>query len=215
MRPIICLISDRRRDGVDWEMQLLARVRAAAQAGIDLVQIREWGLDGRAMIELVGGCLTAVASTRTRVIVNDRIDVALCTEAHGIHLQGNGPNAQRIRAIAPKDFLIGRSVHSVAEARFAAAGGGLDYLTFGTVYTTISKPNRTPAGSVALEEAAASVELPMLAVGGITLERIPAVVQAGAAGVAGIGLFAERRTDNLKGTVVAIQRLFDTHETVP
>jgi thiamine monophosphate synthase len=84
-------------------------------------------------------------------------------------------------------------VHSVAEAGDAAAQGGLDYLVFGTTFSTSSKPGRAAAGTVALEAAASAVPLPILAIGGITLDRIPDVARSGVAGICAIGLFDDDR----------------------
>ena len=169
-------------------------------------------MDGGALLRLVGACLTAVAGTRTRVIVSDRLDVAIAASAHGVHLPGDGPDARRVRAMAPLGFLVGRSVHSVAEARGAAEGGGLDYLVLGTVFETRSKPGRAPCGPGVLAEAVSVAGLPVLAIGGITLDRVPVVAAAGAAGVAAISLFEESGADNLRQTAAAIRRMFDTPE---
>jgi thiamine-phosphate diphosphorylase len=95
----------------------------------------------------------------------------------------------RARALTPPAFLIGRSVHSVAEARAAADEGGLDYLIFGTVFATASKPAQDPAGTAGLAAVANATRLPVLAVGGITPDRIRDVMRAGACGAAAIGMF--------------------------
>ena len=189
MRSVLCLITDRGRFGAGWERASVERVRAAARDGVDLVQVRERDLDGGPLASFVRACVDAVRGTRTRVLVNDRLDVALVAGAHGVHLRGDSMPAPRARRIAPPGFLIGRSVHSVEEAERAAAGGGLDYVMFGTVFPTASKPGREPAGLDALAAVAAATPLPVLAVGGITADRIGRVVGAGAAGAAGISMF--------------------------
>jgi thiamine-phosphate pyrophosphorylase len=165
------------------------RVAAAARDGVHLVQIRERDLDGGPLTRLVSACLTAVRGTRTRILVNDRLDVALAAGAHGVHLRAHSFGAARARALAPEPFLIGRSVHSVAEAQEAAAAGGADYLIFGSVFESASKPGRTPAGLAELAAVAAATRLPALAVGGITAERLAAVMTAGACGAAAITMF--------------------------
>ncbi len=78
--------------------------------------------------------MTAVKGTRTRILVNDRLDVALAAGAHGVHLRGDSMPASRARSLAPIGFLIGRSVHSVDEAVRRHADGGVDYLLFGAVF---------------------------------------------------------------------------------
>ncbi len=191
---------------------LPARVGAAARAGVDLVQVREPNLDGGALARLVTACVSAVPDTGARVVVNDRLDVALATGAHGVHLPADGAPSARVRAAVPPGFLVGRSVHSAIEAKQAADGGAVDYLILGTVFTSVSKPGWRPCGTTALAAAAAGVSVPVLAIGGITLERVPEVVAAGAGGVAGISLFATGTPTNLERTVAAIRRMFDTPE---
>ena len=188
MRPVLCLITDRGRLGADWEHATVERVRAAARAGVDLVQVRERELDGGPLARLVRACVDAVRGTRTRVLVNDRLDVALAAGAHGVHLRADSMPGSRVRRVVPPGFLVGRSVHSVEEAA-AAADGSLDYLIFGTVFETASKPGREAAGLSALAAVSRATPLPVLAVGGITAARIEPVVAAGAAGVAGISMF--------------------------
>jgi thiamine-phosphate pyrophosphorylase len=95
--------------------------------------------------------------------------------------------------MAPAGFLIGRSVHSLGEmeeAVDAAGGGGCDYLTFGTVFRSAGKPDRhTVEGLAALAEVCARSPLPVIAIGGMTAERVDAVEKAGAAGFAAVGMF--------------------------
>lgn len=164
-------------------------MRAAARAGVHLVQVRERDLDGGPLLRLVVACVDAVRGTRTRVVVNDRLDVALAARAHGVHLRADSFAAPRVRVQAPSPFLVGRSIHSVAEAVEASATGGLDYLVFGTVFETSSKPGITPAGISGLAAVAGATRLPVLAVGGVTARHLPGVMTAGAAGIAAIGMF--------------------------
>ena len=182
-------MTDRRRLGASWEAALVERVRAAARAGVHLVQVRERDLDGGPLARLVSSCVDAVRGTRARILVNDRLDVALAAGAHGVHLRGDSFDARRGRAWAPPPFLIGRSVHSLAEAVAAAHEGAADYLIFGTVYETSSKPGGPIAGVAELASVTAATPLPVLAIGGITPARIDEVMAAGASGVAGISMF--------------------------
>ena len=184
------MITDRRRYGPAWEDLLVTRIAAAARAGVHLLQVRERDLDAADLLRLVRRCLDAVRRTRARVLVNDRLDVALAAGAHGVHLRGDSMPAPRVRAITGAGFLIGRSIHSTADATAAAAAGGLDYLLFGTVFATASKPGRPAAGLDALREAAQATRLPVLAVGGMSRERWPEARAAGAAGFAAIAGFA-------------------------
>jgi thiamine-phosphate pyrophosphorylase len=197
----LCLVTDRARLGgraakADALAALVAQVGAAARGGVDLVQIRERDLPARDLLDLVGRCLDAAQGTGARVVVNDRLDVALASGAHGVHLRGDSLEARRVRAIAPPGFLVGRSVHEEAEAVAAASGGHVDYLILGTFHESASKPPGHPR--LGLEDCgriARAVNVPVLAIGGLTLDRLPAVLRAGAAGVAAIGLFAGEGDD--------------------
>lgn len=196
MRPVVCMVTDRLRPAPGAESEagapledLIRRVAAAADAGAHLIQIRERDLDGGPLLRLVTACLEAIRHTRTRIIVNERFDVALAARAHGVHLRAASMAGARLRAHAPGGFLAGRSVHTVEEAIAAEAGGGLDYLQFGPVFPTRSKPGAAGTGSDALAGIVAAVRLPVLAVGGITALTAGHAARAGAAGFAAIDLF--------------------------
>jgi thiamine-phosphate pyrophosphorylase len=121
-------------------------------------------------------------------VVNDRVDVALAARADGAHLRGDGPPAARVRTLCEPGWLIGRSVHSAARAVGAAAD--VDYLLFGTVFASGSKPaGHRVAGLDGLAQTVGAVQVPVIAIGGITPDRVPACRRAGAGGVAGIGVF--------------------------
>ncbi len=138
----------------------------------------------------------AVAETRatpTRVLINDRLDVALAANAAGVHLgEKSLPLETAIewrRSAGRPDFQIGVSCHSRESAR-AAGRGGADYIFFGPVFATPSKAAfGAPQGIERLREVCASVEIPVLAIGGVNLENSRACMEAGAAGVAAIRLF--------------------------
>jgi thiamine-phosphate diphosphorylase len=203
--PIICLVTD----GRGREQPLLDLIAEAAHAGVDLIQIRERLLDDRALVNLTRRAGEATRGTRSRIVVNDRVDVALAAHASGVHLRGDSFAAGRIRALAPPGFLIGRSVHDPAEAAAVEAGGGCDYLLFGTVFPSTSKRPANPiSGPGVLREVCATVGIPVLAVGGISIENVSQVAASGAAGIAAISLFA--RGDAIAATVSMLRRRFDT-----
>ena len=203
--PIICLVTD----GRGREQPLLDLIAEAAHAGVDLIQIRERLLDDRALVNLTRRAGEATRGTRSRIVVNDRVDVALAAHASGVHLRGDSFAAGRIRALAPPGFLIGRSVHDPAEAAAVEAGGGCDYLLFGTVFPSTSKRPANPiSGPGVLREVCATVGIPVLAVGGISVENVSQVGASGAAGIAAISLFA--RGDAIAATVSMLRRRFDT-----
>jgi thiamine-phosphate diphosphorylase len=202
--PIICLVTPGNRDPEGT----LARVRAAVGAGVTLVQIREPRLPDRALFDLTRSACRAAQPTSARIVVNDRLDVALAAGANGVHLRGNSIDAARARALVGSALLIGRSIHDADEALGVERGGGCDYVVFGTVFSSPSKPGGRAAGLEALREVCRRVNLPVVAIGGITLENVAAVRAAGAAGVAAISLFDDVKS--ISSAVASVRRTFDT-----
>jgi thiamine-phosphate pyrophosphorylase len=164
---------------------LAQSVQTAARAGAHLIQIREHGIDAGHLARLVRACIEAVAGTGARVVVNDRLDVALAAGAHGVHLREVSVPPRDARALAPRGFLIGRSVHTAEDAARMGLDGVLDYLIFGAVFPTPGKAD-PPTGLEALRLAVQAAPVPVLAVGGIDGSTAAAVAETGAAGVAAI-----------------------------
>ena len=182
-------VSDRRRLGLSIAALVEWAARAARQ-GVAAIQVRERDLPDGELVALVRRVVAAVAGTATRVLVNDRTDVAIASRAHGVHLRGDSVPASRVRAIAPQGFTIGRSVHSAKEIDAAIAAGGSDYLLFGTVFASAGKPSGHPvAGLGALADACRRSPLPVIAIGGIDAARLDDIARTGAAGFAGVGMF--------------------------
>jgi thiamine-phosphate pyrophosphorylase len=187
----LCYITDRQSLGAE---PLLSRIQQAVLAGVDLVQIREKDLATRELLELVKAAVDSAGGQSTGgtwVVVNDRLDVALAAAAHGVHLGTHSIPAQIVRAHVRGDFLVGVSCHSLEEA-LAAQAAGADYLLLGPVYETPSKrPFGPPIGLAKLRAVTSQVSLPVLALGGITLERVRPCLAHGAAGIAGIRIFQD------------------------
>ncbi len=219
------LVTDRRRlgapDGDAGRLVdcLLEQARAAVAAGIDLLQVREPDLDARALSALVVKLLAIARGTSTRVVVSERVDIALASGASGVHLKSTSPPAARVRTLVPPGFLIGRSVHRVQEAREEAADA--DYLVAGSVFPTVSKPDTTAwLGVDGLAAIVRAASVPVLGIGGITVDRVQEVARSGAAGVAAIGLFlgatvehrehGRRFAGPVDETVRALRHAFDT-----
>jgi thiamine-phosphate pyrophosphorylase len=168
----------------------MRQTRYAVEAGVDFVQIREPDLSASDLSRLVNACVDLAAGSQTRIVVNDRVDVALACGAAGVHLRSDSVPSDAVRQLVPPGFVVGRSVHTEQEARAAAAH--VDYVVAGTVWPTASKPTGHPIlGVDGLRQIAASVRVPVLAIGGVTLERVPEVAAAGAAGFAAIGYFMD------------------------
>ncbi|MBK9170980.1 MAG: thiamine phosphate synthase [Bryobacterales bacterium] len=168
-------------------------VASAAQAGIERIQIREKDLDAKALCALVTRILDSVRGTAARILVNDRLDVALACGAHGVHLPSRSVPPSELRRICPPDFLIGVSCHSPEDVA-AAESEGADFTVLGPIFYTESKQGMgAPLGIDTLRRAAKSASIPVLALGGITAMTIPLCLEAGAAGIAGISLFQQER----------------------
>jgi len=159
-------------------------------AGIDMIQLRERGLSTRALLALAEAAVAWAQGTPTRILVNDRLDVALAARAAGVHLPARGLPVADVRRAYP-DLLVGASCHNLDELRRAEAGGA-DFVVFGPLYETASKkPYGPPLGVEKLAEAVRAAKIPVLALGGITLENAAPCLAAGAAGLAAISLFQQ------------------------
>jgi thiamine-phosphate pyrophosphorylase len=182
----LCYITDRR---ALEPKPLLPWIQEAIRVGVDLVQIREKDLATRDLLELVKAALDAARETTTRLVVNDRLDVALAAGAAGVHLGTQSLPARVVRELVPRDFLVGGSCHSLEET-LSAESAGADYVLLGPIFATPSKlPYGPPLGLAKLREVAARVKIPLLALGGMTVERVRACLEAGATGIAGISIF--------------------------
>jgi len=172
--------------------RLLALVRAAVEARVTLVQLREKELTGRVLFELAAAAARVARGSATRVLVNDRADIARAAGCAGVHLTTSSLDAEVVRRAFGEEFLIGVSAHTFQEAR-AAYAGGADFAVFGPVFDTPSKrAYGPPVGLGALKESARSLSpFPVVALGGVGVEQVEDVLRAGAAGVAGIRLFAD------------------------
>jgi thiamine-phosphate pyrophosphorylase len=224
----ICLVTDRLRLAgagaapVAARACLAAQARYAVEAGIDLLQVRERDLEAGELASLVRALLAITRGTPTRLVVNDRVDVALACGADGVHLRGDSVPVAAARRIVPPGFLIGRSVHGVEDAVASAAA---DYLIAGTAFATASKPGQVRVlGVEGLRSIANAVDRPVLAIGGILGDRLREVAAAGAAGFAAIGMFmasqsgaeaAPCRAVELRQTVKNARSRFDRPETTP
>ncbi len=194
------------------------KIKAAAAAGVDWIQIREKDLSARNCGSLTREALRIAASSSesrtapTRILVNDRLDIALTELAGGVHLgEKSLPPAEAKRLANSRfqspDFLTGVSCHSL-EAAKSAAKDGADYLFFGPVFATPSKAALgSPQGLERLTRVCRAVSLPVLAIGGITLANASACLAAGASGIAAIRLFQD--APDLSSVVRSLQRLID------
>ncbi|MGH9535333.1 MAG: thiamine phosphate synthase [Terriglobales bacterium] len=165
---------------------LLAQIAAVGHAGIELIQLREKDLDGRALYQLAVAARERLASSPGQLLINDRLDIALAAGAAGVHLPAAGLPVAEVRRHAPAGFIITQSCHSPAEVA-AAARAGADWCVLAPIFSTPSKPGVAPLGVEAIRAAAGQGRV--LALGGISAETISRCLEAGAAGIAGIRYF--------------------------
>jgi thiamine-phosphate pyrophosphorylase len=197
-KPLLCYVTDRQSlTGVsDLAIELqLQKIEQAKNAGVDWIQLREKDLSGRELAILVEQA-NLRAGSGSAVLVNDRLDVACATGSSGVHLGEHSLPVDEARQLVSKrcareNFILGVSAHSL-EGAIQSAHAGADYVIFGPVYETPSKASfGRPQGVPRLREVCKRLTIPVLAIGGITLENAGDCFAAGAAGIAAIRLFQE------------------------
>lgn len=214
-RPITYLITSGETssstESADAEfVALLRHVELAVEARVSLVQIREKDLTARELFELASRASALARGSETRVLINDRADIARAAGCDGVHLTTRSLEANVVRRAFGEDFLIGVSAHTLREAR-AAREGGADFAVFGPVFDTPSKRvYGPPVGLEALKDAARALSpFPLVALGGVDETNAGECFAAGAEGVAAIRLFADGQ--NLARTVHLIEDLYARH----
>ena len=179
----LCLVTDRTQTR---GRELVTVVEECLAAGLPAVQVREKDLGAADLARLCRRLLASVRDREARLVVNDRVDVALAVGADGVQRTHASLPVEDIRAIVGPRLRIGVSVHSLADALEAEVKGA-DWVTYGPVYDTPSKrAYGPPQGLARLSEVAGRLRIPVVAIGGITPERVKEVRAAGARGVAAI-----------------------------
>jgi thiamine-phosphate pyrophosphorylase len=158
-----------------------AAIDAALAAGVDAIQLRDRDAAGAALFGAAAALRTTTRRHGARLLVNDRIDVALAVGADGVHLPAASFTTADARRLVGVSCLVGRSTHAAAEA-VDAARAGADYVVLGPIFAT---PSKTRYGApLGIETLATTAKIPVVAIGGITAERAALVRAAGACGVA-------------------------------
>jgi thiamine-phosphate pyrophosphorylase len=158
--------------------------RLGIAGGADTIQLREKAGSTRRMIEVAKRMAAVCRQAGVPLIVNDRIDVAIASDADGVHLGQSDFPIPLARELLGKDKLIGGSAATLEEARICMADGA-DYIGFGPVYVTGSKDDAGPvSGPAILKQVVEAIPLPIVAIGGITAENIGEVMRTGAYGIA-------------------------------
>ena len=184
--PLAYYITDRH----SGSLPILQHIQQAIDASVDLIQIREKDLATQPLLELSSRALELAKGSRSRVLINDRVDVALAGSLDGIQLGHHSVKTDTVyKHLRKKNLLIGASVHSMTEFLNASADGA-SFVTLGPIFPTPSKSAYgPPLGLKLLEQVCQCASIPVFALGGIGLENYRSCLSAGAAGVAAIRLF--------------------------
>lgn len=217
--PLLCYITDRTQlpgDELGRRTLLLEKISEATAAGIDFIQLREKDLTTRELESLASRVLEVIQESqrrtenrelRTKLLINSRTDIAIAVAAAGVHLRANDLSPTEVRRVTygahtPVRLMITQSCHTPEEVQQAAIDGA-DLAVFAPVFEKHSAPAIRPTSLDALR-AACQYKIPVLALGGVTLENAADCLRAGATGIAAIRLFQDH---DLKEVVRRLQRL--------
>ena len=185
--PSLYLITDRHQTG---GRELLQVIGEALEGGVSMVQLREKDLSGRALYNLALQVRELTSSYGAKLLINDRVDIAMAANADGVHLPSNSFSPGEARNLLGKGRLIAVSTHSAEEA-VRAEEEDADFVTFSPIYYTPSKAAYgKPQGIERLKAVCNRINLPIFALGGIKAENISDVMSAGANGVAMVSALA-------------------------
>jgi len=191
--------------------QILKLIERAVSSGIHLIQIREKGLPARFVFELASEAVKIARKSKTKILVNDRADLALAANADGVHLTSNSIPTKQIRRSFPPEFIIGVSTHSIGEAQKARTGGA-DFVIFSPIFATPSKARYgKPKGLEKLREVCQRLrDFPVIALGGIDETNFRKVLKNGASGFAAIRFL--NNAENLRFLRSEMKRKLSTDE---
>ena len=168
-------------------------LESATKSNISLVQIREKKLSAKLVFQLASESLKLTKDTNTKILINERIDIAIAAKADGVHLTSNSIPIDKIRQIAPTNFIVGVSTHSFEEAKLAKDCGA-DFVTYSPIFPTTSKVNYGESkGLDGLKNVCNKLKpFPVLALGGINKKNYKSVLESGASGFAAISFLNDR-----------------------
>ena len=186
------------------EDDFLAQVEAAIDGGATIVQLREKHLDEDAFLKEAERFVALCRRKGAVSIINDNVDIALRTGADGVHVGQEDLAAGKVRELLGPDKIIGVSAHTVEEA-LAAQASGADYLGTGAAFVTGTKTDAKPISKETIRAICAAVDIPVVAIGGITRDNLPELKDCGLDGVAVVSaLFAQ---PDVKAAAEELRRL--------
>jgi thiamine-phosphate pyrophosphorylase len=184
---------------LDTPVHPLDVVADALDAGAPVIQVRGKGLDDRALLELAESIVARCRRAGATCLIDDRVDVALACGADGVHLGDRDLPVAVARRLLGPDAIIGATARDADSGR-ALVREGADYLGVGPTYTTTTKDGLPdPIGPAGVAMVAAAVDVPVIAIAGISLERVPEVMATGAHGIAVVGAVS-RADDRRRAT---------------
>ncbi len=199
-KPLIYLITNGNLTEANFaseSQKTLQIIRIATENRIDLIQIREKNLSAKFVYELAAKACQITSGLKTRLLINDRIDIAIAAKADGVHLSSKSLPVKIVKQLLPRDFIIVVSTHSLEEAK-SAKENGANFAVYGPVFETISKPIiGKPKGLRELNAVCKSLKpFPIIALGGINNENFELTLKHGASGFASIGFLNDE--ENLR-----------------
>jgi thiamine-phosphate pyrophosphorylase len=153
--------------------------REMIEGGVDLIQLRGKNTSITELIQLSAELHELTATSSTPLIVNDHAEIAKRVPVDGVHVGQDDDNVSLARQKAARPILIGKSTHSLEQAR-AAEGEGADYIGFGPIFATPTKPDYRPIGLEHIRRVHAELNLPIFCIGGINIDNLQSVIDAGA-----------------------------------
>jgi len=202
----LCFITDCKASKLSYEDMTLKVLRS----GVRWVQYREKGKSRREVYEEAARLRKLTQDFNAVLIVNDHADIAMCVNAVGVHLGQKDLPLREARKIMGKNRIVGISTHSLEQA-IEAEKGGADYIGFGPVFHTTTKDAGSPKGVSMLREVKKQVTIPLVAIGGINLENIQLVLDAGADAVAVASAILSGEIEGNVNRFMEIIRFFDVH----
>lgn len=187
--PSICMITE--DSSCKSNQKLLDRISKSVRGGVNMVQLRNSKKSSAELYSLAVE-IRSVTLTKALFFVNDRIDVAIASGADGVQLKESSLSVQDTRRICGNSLLIGRSIHSI-EAAIQAQNDGADFLLGGTVFKSETHKDIEPNGLEFLASLRRKIDIPIIAVGGITQSNVLDCIQSGAQGVAMIRVFSNSK----------------------
>lgn len=207
-KPLIYLITDGATTAENFpekKQKILQLITIAVQTDVSLIQIREKQLPARLIFELTAEAVELTNHSKTKLLVNDRADIAFAAKADGVHLTSKSLSANIIRENFPANFIVGASAHTIENAEIAQAQEA-DFVTFSPIFDSPGKG--APQGITKLREVCGKLKnFPVIALGGVDETNFTAVLEAGASGLAAIRLL-----NNPKNLRAIVEKLRSVNE---